>query len=90
MIGQRRFCIFISALLEGAVPSVRGEQGLPFLFETERDAQREIVDNAMLRMQEFLDGEREFEDAMTLEEYVVAVSVQEDGTITDLDGVVIT
>ncbi len=40
----------------------------------------------MTRLQEFIDGEREFEDAMTAEEYVVEVDVFPDGTIVDADG----
>ena len=40
----------------------------------------------MTRLQEFMDGERDFEDAIETEEYVVAVTVQPDGTIIDEDG----
>lgn len=53
------------------------------VFETELEAQKEIVDFMMTRLQEFLDGERDFEDAITVEEYVVPVTVNPDGTITD-------
>lgn len=55
-------------------------------FATELEAQREIVDHAMTRLRQFLDGERDFEDAMTVEEYIVPVSVEDDGTITDEAG----
>jgi len=40
----------------------------------------------MIRIQEFLDGERDFDDAMACEEYVVPVTVHADGTITDENG----
>ena len=40
----------------------------------------------MTRMQEFLDGERDFEDAISTEEYVVPVTVLPDGSIIDEDG----
>ena len=40
----------------------------------------------MTRLQEFIEGERDFEDAITVEEYVVAVDVLPDGTIMDTDG----
>jgi hypothetical protein len=53
---------------------------------TELEAQREIVDYQMTRLQQFLDGEREFVDAIETEEYVVAVTLQSDGTIVDADG----
>ncbi|MEO8617080.1 MAG: hypothetical protein ABI600_18215 [Luteolibacter sp.] len=38
------------------------------------------------RLQQFLDGERDFEDAMTVEEYIVEVDVFPDGTMVDADG----
>jgi hypothetical protein len=56
------------------------------VFPTELEAQREIVDLMMTRLQEFLDGERDFDDAMTVEEYVVEVDVCPDGMIVDADG----
>ena len=56
------------------------------MFPTELEAQREIVDNQMTRLQQFLDGERDFEDAMETEEYVVPVTVHSDGSFTDEDG----
>ena len=89
MKDQQRYCIFVHAVLEGRVPSVRDDSGRPFLFESETEAQREIAENAMARLQEFLDGGREFDDAITVEEYVEAVRLQEDGTITNVDGVLI-
>jgi hypothetical protein len=60
--------------------------GKYIVFETGLEAQREIVDNAMIRLQQFLDGERDFDDAITVEEYVVPVTVHPDGTITDEAG----
>lgn len=47
------------------------------------EAQREIADNMMTRIQQFLDGERDFEDALTVEEYVLPVTVNPDGVIAD-------
>ena len=77
------FCVYISSVGEGRVPSVRGEHGLPYVFETELEAQREIADNAMTRLQEFMDGDRDFEDAITVEEYVASVDVYPDGSVVD-------
>ncbi len=68
------------------MPAVLGGDGKPCVFKTEVEAQREIADNAMTRLQEFIDGEREFEDAMTVEEYVVPVDVYPNGSIVDADG----
>lgn len=80
------FCVYIDTLCDGPVPAVRGGDSKPFVFKTETEAQREIADNAITRLQEFIDGQREYEDAMTVEEYVVPVDVYPDGSIVDADG----
>ena len=80
------FCIYIDTLCQGPVPVVSDGDGKYIVFETGLEAQREIVDNAMIRLQQFLDGERDFDDAITVEEYVVPVTVHPDGTITDEAG----
>lgn len=79
------YCIFIDTLCEGAVPLVRDENGLPFVFASRIEAEREIADDLITRLQQFIDGEREFEDAMTAEEYVVEVDVLSDGSVIDSD-----
>jgi hypothetical protein len=80
------YCIFIDTLAEGTVPSVRNGADLPCVFATRAEAEREIADNLMTRLQEFMDGERDFEDAMTVEEYVVEIDVLPDGSILDANG----
>ena len=83
-------CIFVDTLYQGSVPNVKdsGPDDLErvCLFPTELEAQREIADYMITRLQQFLDGERDFEDAVTLEEYVVEVDVFPDGTMVDADG----
>ncbi len=79
------FCIYIDTFCQGPVPVVSDEKGY-VVFTSELEAQREIVDDHMTRLRQFLDGERDFEDAMTVEEYVVPVTVRPDGVITDADG----
>src|SRR6185436_14581485 len=79
------FCIYIDTFCEGPVPVVSDDDSY-VVFETELEAQKEIVDNQMTRLRQFLDGEREYEDAITVEEYVVPVTVQPDGVITDEAG----
>ncbi len=79
------FCIYINTFCQGPVPVVSDENGY-VVFETEVEAQKEIVDNQMTRLRQFLDGEREFEDAMSVEEYVVPVDVHPDGVILDEAG----
>lgn len=83
---QSEFCIFINTVCEGAVLSVRDERGLPFVFHSRIEAEREIIETAMERMKEYLDGTREFEDALTIEEYVVEVKVLPDGSVEPQDG----
>lgn len=93
-MNNRGYCIYINTLSQGAVPSVKESSpndtaNAPeriCVFSTEREAQLEIVDLMMTRLQEFIDGEREFDDAVTLEEYVVDVEVYPDGVIVDADG----
>jgi hypothetical protein len=79
------FCIYVDTFCQGPVPVVSDENDY-IIFKTELEAQREIADNQMTRLQQFLDGEREYEDAITVEEYVVPVTLHSDGTITDADG----
>jgi hypothetical protein len=83
---QSAFCIYIDTVCEGAVPIYRNESGFPFVYPTLIEAQREIADDTMERLRQFLEGERDFEDAMTVEEYVVEVDVFADGSICDADG----
>jgi hypothetical protein len=93
-MNRRGYCIFIDTLCHGAVPSVTEilpddpdpTDGRICVFQTELETQREIADFRMTRLQEFLDGERDFEDAITVEEYVVAVEVLPDGTIVEASG----
>lgn len=77
------YAIFVTSLAEGAVPLVREELNRPVIFPTEHDAQREIVDGLLTRLREFQDGERDFEDATTVDEYVVRVRIRPDGTVED-------
>ena len=80
------FCIYMDTFFQGPVPTVSDGDDRYVIFNTELEAQREIVDYQMIRLQQFLDGERDFDDAVTLQEYVVAVTVHPDGAITDEAG----
>jgi hypothetical protein len=82
---RQGFCIYIHTFCQGPVPVVSDENGY-VVFATEREAQREIADYQITRLQQFLDGEREFEDAIETEEYVMPVTVQPGGVIVDEDG----
>lgn len=85
-MNRQGFCIFINTFCQGAVPSCYDSDDRPVVFPTRLEAEREIVDLAMIRLQQFLDGERDFDDAITIEEYIVEVDVWPDGSITDEDG----
>ncbi len=82
---RQGFCIYIHTFCQGPVPLVSDENGY-VVFATELEAQREIADYQMTRLQQFLDGEREFEDAMEVEEYIMPVTVRPDGVIVDEEG----
>ena len=80
------YAIFINTIAEGWVPLWFDAEGKPCLFATEQEAQREIVDVLIMRLQECLAGERDFEDAITVEEHIVAVTQLPDGALIDEDG----
>ena len=80
------FCIYIETICQGAVPLVSDGEDQYVVFDSESAAQKEIADNQIARLLQFLDGERGFEDAITVEEYIVPVTVHPDGVITDADG----
>jgi len=59
---------------------------MPVVYPAIEAAQREIADDAMERLRQFLDGERDFDDAMTIEDYILPVDVLPDGSVVDEDG----
>ena len=58
------------------------EGDYPLAFATELEAQREIADNQLTRIQQFLDGERDFADALETDEFVLPVRIWSDGSIS--------
>ena len=58
------------------------EDDRPVVFATEQEAQREIADHQLIRIQQFLDAERDFDDALTTDEFVLPVDVWPDGSIS--------
>ncbi|MBC8011627.1 MAG: hypothetical protein H7067_16200 [Burkholderiales bacterium] len=77
------FCIYLNTFFQGPSVSVREGDGWPCVFPTEREAQLEIIDSLMIRLRQFIEGERDYEDAVSVEEYVVAVTVLPDGSVVD-------
>lgn len=80
------FCIYVNFIFQGPAPVVSDGDDKYIVFETELEAQKEIVDNQITRLRQFLTGERDYEDAITVEEYIVPVTVHPDGKIVDEAG----
>jgi len=80
------FCIFIDTVFGGRTPAWHDEKLMPVVYPTVEAAQREITDDVMGKLQQFLEGERAFEDALTIDDYILPVEVQPDGSINDEEG----
>ncbi len=80
------FAIFITTVCEGTIPAWGDKDGLPITYATERDAQLEIIDDLQERLRQFIAGERDFADAITVEQFILPVDVSADGSITTEDG----
>lgn len=76
----------MDTVCEGRIAAWHDEKGMPVVYPTIETAQREIADDVMEKLQQFLDGEREFEDALTVEDYILPVEIMADGSILDEDG----
>jgi len=57
---QTGYCIYINSFCEGPVPILKGGH-------VRGEAQKEIADYAITRLQQFLDGEMDFGDAISVE-----------------------
>ena len=84
--GQPVFCIYITTVCEGPTPIEWKERNMPVVYPTLAEAQRVIVEDAIERMEQFLAGQRDFDDATTIEEYIMEVNVFPDGSIRDNNG----
>jgi len=70
-------------MCEGKIPAWRNETGGFLLHSTEREAQLEIADYTMIRIRQFQQGERDFEDAFTVEDFIEPVTTRDDATFVD-------
>lgn len=82
------FAIFITTICEGTMLAWYDENGWPVTYQSEREAQLEIVDDLLERLRQFEVGERDFYDAVCIEEFILPVDVWPDGSIVIEDGVV--
>ena len=62
------------------------EDEYPVVFSTELEAQREIADSQIIRLRQFLDGEGDFDDAISTDEFVLPVDVWPDRCISTEEG----
>lgn len=76
------FAIFCPTVFQGTMPACYEDDGYPVVFATELEAQREIADNQLIRIQQFLDGERDFDDAIATDEFVLPVDKWPDRSIS--------
>jgi len=79
------FCIYIDTVLQGPLPVERDERGNPVVYASMLEAQRIIAADTIERIRQFLENQRDFGDAMTVEEYIEEVDVMSDGSIWDKD-----
>ncbi len=80
------YCVFVDTICQGPIPAWRDQDGSPIVYPTKREAQADVVDYLMARLQAFLDGDIELEEALEVDDYVVKVRVAPDETITTPDG----
>lgn len=80
------YAIFINTVCEGTVPAWYDGNNLPVTYATEREAQLEMIDDLQERLRQFIAGEREFDDAITVEDFILPVAVWPDGSISLEDG----
>ena len=76
------YALFRPTLFQGTMPACYDETDYPVVFTTELEAQREIADCQLTRIQEFLDGERDFDDAIVTDEFVLPVDLWSEGSIS--------
>ena len=84
--GKAAFCIFIDTVCEGRIPTWHDAKGMPVVYPNIEAAQREIADGVIDKLHQFLEGERDFADATTVEDYILPVEVLPDGSIIDEEG----
>lgn len=80
------YSLLIQTVFEGVVPYERDFKGHPIVYDTLAEAKRALVEGIVDRLNEYIAGERDFDDAITVEEYIREVTVYPDGSMRDGDG----
>lgn len=65
------------------MPVEFGPKNSPIIYDNRKDAELQIVEYIEDRLFEYKLGERDFEDATTVEEYVVGVTVYPNEILVD-------
>lgn len=80
------YCIFVDTLCTGVVPAWRDESGKWIVYNTKAEAQAEILDAFLEKQRQFFSGERDFDDAMEIEDVIHKVTQLPDGSVIDESG----
>ena len=82
---QDKFAIFCDTICQGTVPvgTVQENDGPPqwLTFDTEREAELDIIDDLEEHIRQFREGEREF-DAVPVDLFVLPVTLHPDGSLS--------
>lgn len=89
VMNETFYTVVGESVVGGLQPTAMVSEGdSPFeylLFPTEREAQMEIADRMITKLEEFIDGARDFDDAVALDEHVLEVVRRGDGKIFPKD-----
>jgi len=80
---QHGYCIFIDCVCGGMTPVWRDAEGKWIVYETKAEADAEILDDFLEKQRQFFAGERDFDDAMTIEDIICEVTQLPDGSLVD-------
>lgn len=77
------FCIYTDTICQGAIPIEHDESGLPVVYSSRDEAERELAADIMERIRLFLAGDLSFAEAESVDEYVVEAARFSNGSIAD-------
>ncbi|MES2694202.1 MAG: hypothetical protein V4773_12075 [Verrucomicrobiota bacterium] len=84
--GRAAFAIFTETVCEGLIPAWHDEKGVPIAYPTEREAEIEIAEMLIEHLEQFIAGERDFDDASISSDFILPVTVLPNGTLCTADG----
>lgn len=82
-MAKRGYCIFIDTICGGMVPVERDENDKWVVYDTKAEAQAEVFDDFLEKQRQFFAGEREFDEAMEIEDVICKVEQLPDGSVVD-------